>query len=287
MADQGRTEELKQLLAAQGEPGFGWTHVADGIDYVGSLGLTQNDVGPLSEIANLWATTTEWPEDKTDTTIFAPVHAWRAMAQLRSADAVDPIIALQIALAIDDDDDWMLEDFAALLAMIGPTAIDALTAVLDDPEVHDNVFNAAAEAIGNIGKAHPEARDRCVALLGRLLGNFEEQSQVHNSFLLNSMRDLHAVEYGDLIERAYAADAIDLPVAGNWRMTRDDMGLTDHGLVPEHLVDPELHEDSPKWRAMLKKLAEVERLRLAKQRETLELQKKRRDDHKKRKRRSR
>lgn len=287
MADQGRTEELKQLLAAQGEPGFGRQHIADGVDYVGSLGLTQNDVGPLSEIANLWATTTEWPEDKNDTTIYAPVHAWRAMAQLRSADAVDHIIALQTALAIDRIDDWMYEDFGGLFAMIGPAAIDPLSVVLENAEAPEDIRNPAADAIGEIGKAHPEARDRCVALLGRLLANFDEQHEAFNSFLLCAMKDMRAVECGDLIERAYAADAFDLALAGNWQMTRDELGLTDHGLVPEHLVDPELHEDAPKWRALFAQMAEVERLRLAKQREALELQRKRLDKRKKQKRRSR
>src|ERR1700677_4788535 len=49
--------------------------------------------------------------------IWAPVHAWRALAQLRAEEAIAPLLKFS---KIVWDDDAVSQEFATVLGMIGP-----------------------------------------------------------------------------------------------------------------------------------------------------------------------
>ncbi|HWH68393.1 MAG TPA: hypothetical protein VNT26_03370, partial [Candidatus Sulfotelmatobacter sp.] len=54
--------------------------------------------------------------------VWAPVHAWRALAQLRAEAAIQPLLGL--LRRIDErQDDWVGEDVPQALGKIGPAAI--------------------------------------------------------------------------------------------------------------------------------------------------------------------
>jgi hypothetical protein len=64
--------------------------------------------------------------------VWAPVHAWRALGQLRAEAAVEPLTRLLVR--IDEfNDDWVGEELPEVFGMIGPAAIPALTDYLADP----------------------------------------------------------------------------------------------------------------------------------------------------------
>jgi hypothetical protein len=64
--------------------------------------------------------------------IWAPVHAWRALAQLRAEEAIQPLLEF---MRIDLDDDAVAQEFATVFGMIGAAAIGPITAFLGDRTV--------------------------------------------------------------------------------------------------------------------------------------------------------
>ncbi len=63
--------------------------------------------------------------------VWAPLHAWRALGQLRAAEAVGPLLGLLEEL---EDSDWFNEDLPEVFGLIGPVAIPALIAHLADQQ---------------------------------------------------------------------------------------------------------------------------------------------------------
>jgi hypothetical protein len=51
---------------------------------------------------------------------WAPIHAWRALAQLRAAEAVSPLLEFTKR---DIDDDAIAQELPTVFGMIGPAAI--------------------------------------------------------------------------------------------------------------------------------------------------------------------
>ena len=70
-------------------------------DYVGEFGLRSEHVPALVDIARRWLEVGDRPDDET---FFAPVHAWRALGQLRAVEAVEPLLAMQKQLDKEGDD---------------------------------------------------------------------------------------------------------------------------------------------------------------------------------------
>src|SRR5258707_7875891 len=67
--------------------------------------------------------------DSESTEVWAPVHAWRALGQLRAVEAVEPLLELFDRL---EDDDWVHEELPVVFGLIGPAALPALAAYLAD-----------------------------------------------------------------------------------------------------------------------------------------------------------
>src|SRR6266851_5168089 len=95
------------------------------------LGLTQDHVPDLIQMALdrdlMWA-------DSDALEVWAPVHAWRALGQLRAESAIQPLIGLWREQGKAEGlDDWLLDDLPKALALIGETAIPALMTYLNTP----------------------------------------------------------------------------------------------------------------------------------------------------------
>src|SRR5688572_25668566 len=55
--------------------------------------------------------------------VYAQVHAWRTLGQLRAEAAIQPLLALLAEQEFDDRDDWVSEEMPRVLGMIGPAAL--------------------------------------------------------------------------------------------------------------------------------------------------------------------
>lgn len=171
-----------------------------------------------------------WADSDSDE-VWAPVHAWRTLAQLRAETAVEAII--DTFYTIDDwDQDWQQEEYPTVMTMIGPPAISALKTYLADEQNGLWSRVTAAEALAKIGQQYPESRDECVAILADQLRYHSRQDPTQNAFLISSLLDLKALEAVDPIRAAFAADNVDLSVQGDWEEAQIELGLLKKRLTP-------------------------------------------------------
>lgn len=157
--------------------------------------------------------------------VWAPVHAWRALGQLRAEAAIEPLVALLALTDEDAEDDWTPEELPHVFAEIGPAAIPALTAFLADDRRGVYSRTSAANGLQHIAEKHPAARDNVVAILMRQLEQFADQEENFNAFLISSLADLKATEALPVIERAFAAEAVEEFVIGDWEDVQIEFGL--------------------------------------------------------------
>ncbi len=144
--------------------------------------------------------------EEEDPEFWGPIHAIRALGQLHSEAAIEPLVHL---LAELENDEWMREELPSVFGMIGPAAIPALTAYLADSSHEMYSRSYTANGLEEIGKRYPESRSEAIAALSKQLEAFEENDYELNAFLISNLSYLKAVEALPLIERAFAADRVD------------------------------------------------------------------------------
>lgn len=183
------------------------------------LGLRSEHVPELIEMATdeelNWA-------DSESLEVWAPVHAWRALGQLRAVPAIEPLLHLFHEL---EDSDWVGEELPHVYGMIGRDAIPALARYLDDVSHGLWPRVTAATSLERIAAGDPSARSECVTILSRQLERFTENDPILNGFLISYLVDLRAVEAAPVMERAFAAGRVDLSIRGDWEDVQVDLGL--------------------------------------------------------------
>lgn len=197
----------------------------DGISYR-QLGLSEADVPELCRLAQA---ATLYDDEADDLQVYASVHAWRALGELRAEAAVDTLIGEFHRV---ETDDWVAEELPAILGRIGTAATAALTAYLEDDNNDIWARSIAMSSLTAIARAFPANRDRCVAILSEQLTRFTEQDAEFNALLIGELCTLAAVEAAPLMEQAFAAEAVDLPVSGDWEDVRIELGLLQQRLTP-------------------------------------------------------
>lgn len=149
--------------------------------------------------------------DDSDPIVWAAVHAWRALGQLKDVAAVEPLLALYQELLDDDTGygEWAIEELPEVFALIGPGAIPQLTHYLaDTSQAEDSRINAST-SLQRIGQAHPESREEIVSILTQQLERFDEEDETINAYVISALSALDAKDTLPLIERAFAAKKVD------------------------------------------------------------------------------
>ena len=213
-------------------------------DYVAELSLTPADLPQLIETAKLWVDDAYWrrwqnePDD--NLRVYAPVHAWRAISQLKAGEAAYAMVGLLRPLA-QQDSDWLTEEFDHVIGSLGGAAIKPLSMILlrgSDAEIleheetgevieFDDEFEyarvTAASALKCLAKLYPEQRGEVVKLLAKKLGLCADDSPTVNGFVVAALLDLEAVEAEYLIEHAYRGQHVDRMVVGGWETVRHEL----------------------------------------------------------------
>lgn len=152
--------------------------------------------------------------DDDDPRGWAPVHAWRALGQLRALQAIRPLMRLFHEIR---DNDWVIEEMPDVFAMIGPVAFGELAAYLQDSSYPTYSRLVAATSLMEIALAHPQVRNEAVEILAGELAAYKQNSSGMNGVLIANLVNLDAAEKADLIQRAFAAGKVDRFIAGDWR----------------------------------------------------------------------
>ena len=75
--------------------------------------------------------------------------------------------------------------------------------------------------------------EKVVDVITACLADFVPDQYEFNAFVVSYLLDLDAKESAETIERAFAADCIDMWICGDWHDVRAELGVDGIGLVPE------------------------------------------------------
>lgn len=204
-------------LVTLGEPDFGYRAW---LDYPARYGVGPEHVPQLIRMLR----DPRWDEAAAGSPfVYAVVHAWRALGQLRAEAAVPEL--LRIIREADRDDDWVGEDLPAVFEHIGAPAYAPLVAVFSDRRQPEHVRSRAACSLGQIGAAAPQLRSDAVRLLTRALDAYTPESPEMHGYIVNALLQLRAVEAIPSLRRAYEEERVD-DLFVQWREVERELGLT-------------------------------------------------------------
>src|SRR5258707_205471 len=197
------------------------------------LGFTAEDVPELLRLS--LAVDELWDEDAETVNVegWAPYHAWRVLGQLRAEAAIEPLLTL---FKNWSDNDWVMEELPQVYSLFGTAALPVLADFISDHSNAEWPRVSASSSIEMIGRDSPEARALAVDILSKQLETFHATEYEFNGFLIGDLIELKAKEAAPLIERAFAAEAVDEGIVGDWEDVREALDL----LSPEELE--ELHQ---------------------------------------------
>ena len=192
---------LRQLGEPDRQRGSKWR------DYL-AMGVRHEHVEALTELV-----THEWIKEAgefVEPEGWAPLHAWRALGQLRDPAAIAPLLGV-LDKVDEADEDWALDEIPEVLAMIGEPAIDPAIAFMRDETHRQWARLACATALSYVGKRASEHRQRCVDAIAQTLDEAKgENSPEMNAFLIGDLMDMKAAEAADVIERTFRTAEVDL-----------------------------------------------------------------------------
>lgn len=223
------TEPVAQLLS-YGDP-RGETKWSDYL----SLGFTEEHVPELVKMV----LDDELNRGSGETLkIWAPVHAWRTLAQLQAEDAIEPLLAL-FDFEEDFDDDWAISELPTIYGMIGPKAVPALSRYLSDTSAELLSRLSVVDCIKEIGKTHPGAKLECAQALSTQLEHFRRNPSTLNGFLISGLMGLQAVDHLPLIQQAFDNGQVDLSIAGDIEEVEIELGLREERSTPRSWLSGE------------------------------------------------
>ena len=162
--------------------------------------------------------------DPNSAEVWAPLHAWRALGQLRAAEAI-PALLDQLYRVDAYNDDWIGEELPDVFALIGAPAIPGLTNYLADAEQTLFARIAAAHSLANIGERCPDTRELCIASLEGELTRHSRNDPTLNGFLVSYLVDLEAVEALATIREAYQQGSVELVIMGDCEDAEIELGV--------------------------------------------------------------
>lgn len=163
--------------------------------------------------------------------VWAPVHAWRTLAQLKAEEAIEPLTTL-LRMFDSDDDDFVGEELPKVFGMIGKKAIPALeNYVFDDSNgLFDRI--AAVHGLERIAANDPECREECLSIFTKKLQAFKNNDPTLNGFLVLYLTELNGTESIDVIRQAYESECVDLSVLGDFEDVEIGLGLKTTRVIP-------------------------------------------------------
>ena len=225
---------------------LGETHIHKWPDYLKQFNWTAADIPELIRMAT--DSELNWA-DSESLEVWAPVHAWRSLGQLRAEAAINPLISIFNEM---DDSDWFREEMPEVFGLIGSCAIPATAEFLATPNKLFSSRWMSAEILVKIGQQHPSSRDECVSVLVKQLEQSSKNSRDLNGALICAFIDLEATEAAPLIEAVFSANRVDTSIPGDWVDVQYALGL----IARSEVYDLRNHVDAEHLGAKATKLRE-------------------------------
>ena len=175
-----------------------------------NFGITDKDIPELVEMATDSSLNFG---DPNSSYVWAPLHAWRALGQLRAIQAIEPLINLFHELR---DDTWANEDLPGVFGIIGKEALPYLSRYLLNKLDDDFPKITCAESIKQIGIKDEKTRHLCIQALTKELEKYLDNSPALNAFYIWYLKDLGAKDKLPLIKKVYTDNKVDEQVIGSY-----------------------------------------------------------------------
>lgn len=186
------------------------------------LGLSEKDIPQLIRMA----TDRGLNEGDPDTDkVWAPVHAWRALAQFSATEAAEPLMELAREYPYDEA---VAEELPRVFAALGPDTLPTLAAYLSDRQQHALARVCAANCIEQVGQRHEAACDWCKRILRDELADHRRQPSELNGFLVTGLVHLQAREHLAVIRSAFVNRSVDTSIIGDLEDAEIELGLRAH-----------------------------------------------------------
>jgi hypothetical protein len=226
MKPAGYTEPVSQLLT------YGKTDWDEWDDYT-AFGFTSEHI---PELIRLGTDRHLLFDDVEEDAMWAPMHAWRVLAQMDAHEAITPLMQV-LALEDEADSDLISEGLQDVLERFGPAAIDSLTSFMFEAEDGNDGLIGAGEALASIGRNFPETRDRMVQIISTTLeARYAANDPQINGFWVSDLIDLKAIDSFPTIKKAYEAKAVDPMVCGDLEDVELELGLIKERTTPRPIT---------------------------------------------------
>ena len=214
-----------QALLALGKP----EHNRDWPDYIKLYDLDAGDVPALLGLYRDDGIHSQG-EDEEEATLWAALHAWRALGQLGHEAAIEPLVASFDTLF---DDDFALGELSRVMAMLGTSAIEPLQHFWQQPGKNEFAYVMAMDSLYEIASAHPHSRDRVITIYRDYMATPVEAHDCLNGLLMGHLVDLEARELIDDIRTLFARGCVDISCAGDLEEIEILLGFRDQRSTPK------------------------------------------------------
>ena len=194
-------------------------------DYGSEFGIGHDHIGSLVRLA---CDAALHHGDPDSSAVWAPMHAWRALGQLRAEAAVEPLLKLLTTL----EDEAADQELPIVFGLIGPAAIPHIARFLSDRAQPAFAVATAISGLTEIVARFPEVRCGCIAILARTLQPHADADPSINGFAVLALIDLRAVEAIEVIRDAFRRNAVDISIAGDEEDVEIELGLRDRRTKP-------------------------------------------------------
>ncbi|BAZ39857.1 hypothetical protein NIES4101_58140 [Calothrix sp. NIES-4101] len=200
-------------------------------DYIAELGLGSQHIPDLirmgvdSALLNAESGSLE---------AWAPVHAWRALGQLRAEDAIAPLIELFHDL---EDSDAVSEELPKVFSDIGAVAISQLAAYLAD-DSHKLLSRVnAINSLEEIAKQDENARNLCIVVLTQQLQKYQQNSPELNGFIIAALINLQGKISAPVVKLAFESQQVAEDIVGNWADVQECLGISSEDELQELRIE--------------------------------------------------
>jgi len=148
---------------------------------------------------------------------WVPLHAWRALGQMRSLAAIEAVLSLTES----DYDQHVYDDFAKLSAHIGNDAIELLIAILADHSRSETCRTLAAKGLGAIGRSSsgPARTDIVESLMNQIRQNDRSDGWV-NGAAAEALMTMEERSVGPEVLRMYDEGRIQIGMVRSAELTK-------------------------------------------------------------------
>lgn len=201
------------------------------------MGLTETDIPELFRLLRDQSSEDWHPPES-----WAPVHAWRALAEFQAPELIPDILNLLDEGDGLDIDDVLLDDMFEIASRVGPAALPFFKAHVKDTSKDALNRWTACSAAAAIARRYPATRAQVIALLESILKSAKDNFVILNTGAMTELVDLGSRESIDLIRHVMKARFADEGFRGPIERIEFDLGFRDR---PPAKVEPDLLLDEP------------------------------------------